>query len=145
MKRIIIPALAAMALAGCEYIPGTDAHMVAQAKAQVAAELKDPTSPLFTQIKVVEDGVCGQVNGKNSFGAYAGNEPFVWRKNRDVMVGGEEHPTNVGITAANQCRLRVLYAACQAGQSTLTASIQASSECSEVGQNALRDQLKRGY
>lgn len=49
-----------------------------QAKLDVAAQMKDPTSVMFTDVD--EDGitVCGLVNAKNSFGAYSGAERFVW-------------------------------------------------------------------
>lgn len=145
MKRIIIPALGAVALAGCQFIPGTDAHKIEAAKKAVAASLKDPTSPLFSELSVVEGGVCGKVNGKNSFGAYAGKTGFIYRsERREVMLENQEHPTNVGITAWNQCMFRVIYAACKTGTDMLAASIDAGSQCEDAGEQELLNQFRRG-
>ena len=136
MKKIIIPALVAMALAGCQFIPGTEAHMIETAKKQVAASLKDPTSPLFTQIRAVEDGVCGQVNGKNSFGAYAGNSGFVWRKGGKVYLE-DQSDDNPGLEASNACTYQALAEACHAGTKLLTASIQSHRRCSAEGMRVI--------
>lgn len=48
----------------------------------VAQELKDPTSPIFGNMKATKSKenvitVCGFVNGKNSYGAYTGKKPFI--------------------------------------------------------------------
>lgn len=43
----------------------------------VAAELRDPSSAEFRNIIEGTSTVCGEVNGKNAFGAYAGFKPFV--------------------------------------------------------------------
>ena len=52
--------------------------MTRQAKLDVAAQMKDPTSVLFTNVKEGVSVVCGMANGKNSFGAYSGPERFLW-------------------------------------------------------------------
>ncbi|SFL18732.1 hypothetical protein [Methylorubrum salsuginis] len=55
---------------------------VAVIKKEVASKLKDYTSARFeapflaAQMNEAAIGVCGFVNGKNSYGAYAGNTPF---------------------------------------------------------------------
>lgn len=51
-------------------------------KAEVRQVMKDPDSARFGQIAAAQaaDGtitVCGWVNGKNSFGAYTGELPFL--------------------------------------------------------------------
>ena len=51
-------------------------------KQSVAKSLKDPYSPVFGVIvgSISNDGVvsaCGTVNGKNSYGAYIGQTPFI--------------------------------------------------------------------
>ena len=45
---------------------------------QIAQSLKDPTSVIFNdeEIYVVGNYICGEVNGKNSYGAYAGSTKF---------------------------------------------------------------------
>lgn len=51
-----------------------------QIKRGVAQDLKDPSSAEIRDVKVVEGPggrfLCGEVNGKNSYGAYAGFVPF---------------------------------------------------------------------
>jgi hypothetical protein len=70
MKKLI---LAALVLAGCTPADQKAADVV---KAQVASQMKDPESSKFTNLKVRLATLCGEVNWKNSFGAYAGAEKF---------------------------------------------------------------------
>jgi predicted phage tail protein len=70
-------------LAACK--PG-DEKAISLAKSEVSANLLDPSSAQFRNMKVArmtdsDDGgviavVCGEINGKNGFGAYAGFHPF---------------------------------------------------------------------
>ena len=46
-------------------------------KNAVAAQLKDPDSAQFRSITGSGDTYCGEVNARNSFGAYTGYRPFV--------------------------------------------------------------------
>lgn len=82
MKRLII--FAAALLAGCAEQEARDA---------VAAQLKDPGSAQFRNVKVTDKGACGEVNGKNLFGAYVGFREFVYRKeNGRVEIFDPEDP-----------------------------------------------------
>ncbi len=58
----------------------------ADAKARVAAQLKDPASAEFKDINQVGDRVCGEVNARNSFGGYTGFVPFYIR-GEEVLLG----------------------------------------------------------
>lgn len=49
----------------------------AAAKKLVAAGLRDPGSAQFRDLKKVGETVCGEVNGKNAYGAYAGFKHFI--------------------------------------------------------------------
>lgn len=71
-------ALSLMA-AGCENIPGTEAHAQKKAEATIAAMLNDPSSAQFRNVmsSATSSSTCGEVNGKNGFGAYAGFRRFV--------------------------------------------------------------------
>ena len=83
MKKlfIIIPLLI---LAGCK--PGAD-KAIELAKSEISAPMKDPDSTKFRYLRykdistdqdgVVKGYVCGEVNAKNSFGAYAGYNKFI--------------------------------------------------------------------
>jgi hypothetical protein len=48
----------------------------AKVKEQAAAQLRDPSSAQFRNIKRNQGFVCGEINGKNGFGAYAGFKRF---------------------------------------------------------------------
>ncbi|HDC4513498.1 membrane lipoprotein lipid attachment site-containing protein [Enterobacter cloacae] len=83
MKKILLALVIPLVLAGCK--PGEE-KAISLAKSEVAENLKDPASAQFRNVKVskmtdAEDGrviavVCGEINGKNGFGAYAGFHPF---------------------------------------------------------------------
>lgn len=79
MKRIVVAAT--LVLGGCQWIPGTDAHLREKAQRLAAAELIDPSSAQFRRVEVSRrpggDRVCGEINGKNRMGAYAGFTRFV--------------------------------------------------------------------
>lgn len=77
MKRATILLVAGLALAGCS-------NEADKAKELVANELRDPSSAQFRDVEVVKqkDGssaVCGEVNGKNAYGGYAGFQSFTVR------------------------------------------------------------------
>lgn len=77
MKVIVgIIILSALLTAGCE------SGEVKKAKETVAHKLKDPASAQFRMItegKALNglNAVCGEVNGKNAFGAYSGYRRFI--------------------------------------------------------------------
>lgn len=76
--------LALIGLVGCK--PGVD-KAIELAQKEVAADTRDPDSAKFRYMRFVQteetkDGevkgiVCGQLNAKNGFGAYAGFSPFL--------------------------------------------------------------------
>jgi hypothetical protein len=59
----------------------------------VRMALKDPGSANFRSVAVYRNGklVCGEVNAKNSFGAYAGYEEFVADGDRLYMESATPH------------------------------------------------------
>lgn len=74
--------LCLLALSGCK--PGEE-KAIELAKNEIASDMKDPDSAKFRDLKFInsaeKDGVvggfvCGSVNAKNSYGAYAGFSPF---------------------------------------------------------------------
>lgn len=48
----------------------------ASAIEEVKKSLKDPFTAQFRNVEIIDDLVCGQVNARNSFGAYVGWEHF---------------------------------------------------------------------
>jgi hypothetical protein len=109
MKRAIALLLLASLLTACNISTGegtrpdlSDNEAFALARKRVAESLKDPDSakfgPYFSR-KVAPgagfgkptDFVCGTVNGKNSFGAYAGAKTFAYRLVDDrVLMDGQD-------------------------------------------------------
>lgn len=88
--RIIIAALAALTLVGCEETfedkqAREEAELHEKAKAAAASLLKDPMSAQFRNV-TGNTAVCGEVNGKNSFGAYSGFKPFYYFEMGDPPV-----------------------------------------------------------
>lgn len=91
-----------------------DDSVTARAKAAVAAKLKDPTSPLFTELKRAKrpnvngkpiDTICGLVNAKNSYGGFAGPARFVYFVDDDSVniASGSSDPTDA-MVVANFCK-----------------------------------------
>jgi len=48
-------------------------------------ELKDPDSVSFRNVHSNSGGTCGELNAKNSFGAYTGYQKFIVVKNHVVI------------------------------------------------------------
>lgn len=85
--------LIAFALAACAPVestpkqpPGTPVGLSGQdvktVQAGVRAGMKDPDSARFGAMAAAKDNtgkvtVCGYVNGRNSFGGYTGDKPFI--------------------------------------------------------------------
>ena len=134
--RASLIVVASTLIVGCQWIPGTNAYKGEAAKKAVSAKLKDPTSPIYSDIHVVGDGVCGWVNGKNIFGAYSGKVRFVWQSTSQVLIEGADEP-NPGIQAMHTCELEHLFTACQADQKLLSASIDSSIDCAKAGMEAV--------
>lgn len=79
MRKSIVLGLA-VALSGCQFLPGTDAHKIRAAEELVSAGLNDPSSAQYRMQHVTADGsyVCGEVNGRNKYGGYAGFNLFAF-------------------------------------------------------------------
>ena len=83
MKKLLI-VIALFSLVGCK--PGAEKATEIGQK-EISAAMRDPESSKFRYVRFIqqeetEDGtikgvVCGQVNSKNAFGAYAGYSPFM--------------------------------------------------------------------
>lgn len=81
MKNLLFIAVGALLLSGCK---PSDEQFIKIAQEDVAQSLKDPSSAQFRNMQFVASKddtgsnnsgyVCGELNGKNSFGAYVGFE-----------------------------------------------------------------------
>lgn len=87
-----------------EVLDGSDAALSAgtwtDAQAVLVNELRDPTSALFQNLKVISHKsrdsrpthICGEINGKNGFGGYAGFKPFLYEINtKSVNIAKMEY------------------------------------------------------
>jgi hypothetical protein len=90
MKRMagaIAIAVAAIAVAWwLGFVPFTQRELIRKAKVEAATDMLDPESAKFRRVSagILKDGdlkgqavVCGEINGKNANGAYAGYSRFV--------------------------------------------------------------------
>ncbi|HVT24384.1 MAG TPA: hypothetical protein VHD95_07135 [Rhizomicrobium sp.] len=81
---------------------------IVNAEAAVKDRLKDPDSAKFDPLKDVVgymNGrpvlVCGQVNAKNSFGAYTGDQYWLANlTNNEVLIGADPATANAACSAA---------------------------------------------
>ncbi len=76
MKKIAFIALLAISISACE--DSTEKEI----KEYVASQLKDPKSTEFRNVKLKKNSIagsvmCGELNSKNSYGAYAGFKRFI--------------------------------------------------------------------
>lgn len=69
MRRRIILVAATLLLVGC--------GPTAAGKKLAADQMKDPASVMFRNVGSREGIVCGEINGKNAFGAYVGFQRFI--------------------------------------------------------------------
>lgn len=88
---------------------GTPEQAIEKAQAAVANLLKDPGSAQFRNVRVKDylDGkiICGEVNGKNSYGGYVGFSPFAASTDDGMLYSDEKWPElrsaiNAGINSA---------------------------------------------
>lgn len=84
MRQIAASSMCLLLLSGCHLLD--PAH---EAKEAVKSVLIDPTSAQWRDVQHVRpDFVCGEVNGKNSYGGYTGFTRFlVWEKR--IYLGGD--------------------------------------------------------
>lgn len=137
MKPVFIIAAFAVALAGCSE--------TATAKKEVAALLRDPSSAQFTEVTRSGHGeVCGFVNGKNAYGAYAGATKFVWSAS-GAEIASNTPSGNVMIDASKSCELEEAWRVCKAGLSGLTERLKRQSGPNDICQTASDDAFEARY
>lgn len=85
--------MATAMLAGCE----PSVSEIDKAKDAVAEKLRDPSSAKFRNVKGGERrglySVCGEVNGKNAYGAYSGYERFITNNEGSAVYLESQWPT----------------------------------------------------
>ena len=81
-----------LAIGGCSLVPGTAAHSQKQAERLVRLQMRDPASAQFRNESVVHVNgtaiVCGEVNGHNALGGYAGFTRFMVASGSAMLDSG---------------------------------------------------------
>ncbi|MEE1924601.1 hypothetical protein V0R50_22545 [Pseudomonas sp. 148P] len=93
LQLVLAPlAIAAGAAAGSSDLAGL--------KVAMDDRLKDAESARFKNVRIAKNGTtCGLVNAKNSYGAYAGFEPFLAMK----LSSGKFYVVGLGEAAGQVC------------------------------------------
>lgn len=76
---------AALAILALSCLCSCDTGLVAEAKKNVRSQALDPDAAQFREVQLCshdENVVSGEVNAKNSFGAYTGFRPFFYSAHR---------------------------------------------------------------
>lgn len=73
-----------------------DRATIKGAQAAAAAQLRDPSSAQFRNMRVDSIFVCGEINGKNGYGAYDGFVRFYGTKDSAHIDPGDGGPTFYG-------------------------------------------------
>ena len=96
---------------------GGHASLVAKAKTEIAKGLKDPDSAKFRNIGVYKSttgkggvSVCGEINAKNSYGAYNGFRGFMVAEGFALIDGEESAGLTYESLAPNLCHEKVASA-----------------------------------
>ncbi len=70
-------------------------NKISYAQDNVSKALKDPSSAIFSGGYISDSGaICGYVNGKNSFGAYTGNQRYAFFSGQTYVDDGSKDFTN---------------------------------------------------
>lgn len=90
--RKAVAAVLALSAAGCQWVPGTEAHKIEAAERLVREELFDGASAKFEDVVVSKgptppEKICGWVNAKNRLGAYVGPQQFLVAEGRVRHLG----------------------------------------------------------
>lgn len=75
MKKLLLLALMAGLVFGG--IWGYKQYQIYELKKAASSYMKDPESAQFRNIFMYKDRLCGEINAKNSFGAYTGFTRFI--------------------------------------------------------------------
>lgn len=88
--------------------------LVAKAKTAITRDLKDPESAKFRDIGIYKSAtgkggvsVCGEINAKNSYGAYAGYRGFVANEDLAYVQEDGEGGGNYAFYAPILCHTKV--------------------------------------
>lgn len=97
MKSAVLTAAIALLMASSQ-ATAEERSEIAAAKEIAARKLKDPSSAQFRDLRIAGTGdkarVCGEINGKNSYGGYVGFMKFSVAGNAAII---EPHDNDFGL------------------------------------------------
>ena len=101
LSTIFATLLLTVAVPSAQAQTKADLAFAKKAKEVVANVMKDPSSVQFRTLVVAKDSdgkrtLCGEVNAKNSFGAYTGFRPFYADLEYVKFMGNSEDPQELG-------------------------------------------------
>lgn len=99
----LVTCILAFVTAGCEFMPGTEAYRIEQAKRAVAKLLIDPASAQFQNVVARDGYVCGEVNGRNRMGGFVGFKRFLVPLDGDSPLIDPEFDYQDLLTAEDSC------------------------------------------
>ncbi|MBV9527350.1 hypothetical protein [Sphingomonas sp.] len=103
MKLRILSVALLVCAGGCDRIPGTNAYLIRHAEKFAADQLIDPSSAMFRNESVHNLAVCGEINGKNRMGAYAGFTRFLSLKDSDTALVDPQADPSDAASAEELC------------------------------------------
>ncbi|ATC26499.1 hypothetical protein [Caulobacter vibrioides] len=133
--------LVAVALSVCSCGP------TGAGKDLAAAGLRDPSSAQFRDVRARGDVVCGEVNGKNGFGAYVGFRRFISvPRTREVSLApSRDDGADAGSTAlASLAFERAWAATCPPGKTSPDQDAAALARHTDELQRTLEETKKYG-
>jgi hypothetical protein len=89
LRRVLI-IIALLAAVAAMVLSGYPRLVIIPEKRDVTAGLKDPDTAEFRNERLAADGVlCGEINARNSYGAYTGYKRYIAMAADDVYLEGE--------------------------------------------------------
>lgn len=102
MRVAIVVGVCVLALSACT-------SQVDGAKDAAAAELRDPSSAQFREVEAVDGAVCGEINGKNAYGGYAGFTRFYVTDAGEVGVEENNTPMSGVVEETDRLNRRTAF------------------------------------
>lgn len=103
----------ALVVAGlCAWLAGCGPSLEQKGREQAASLLRDPSSAQFRNVQVKNIFVCGEINGKNGFGAYNGFTKFYATEDSATIDPDKHEPVMNGFPSESEVFARSYKAYC---------------------------------
>ena len=109
MRKVMFWAAGALIVAGCALLAAkyddwvTSPKLIAQKRAYAVQQQRDPAAVQFKEEKLTKQGwLCGEMNGKNAYGAYVGFKRFTSYSEEEAWIEGAGYAGKPGAQSARQ-------------------------------------------